>query len=51
MAGEIDEITIQKSEVAAWGFFSPAELPEAMMPCCRQKVLDWAEYLGKPFFR
>ena len=51
MEGEIDEITIQESEVAEWGFFAPDELPENTMPCCRQKVLDWVNYQGKPIFR
>ena len=51
MEGKIDEITIQESEVAEWGFFAPHEMPENIMPCCRQKVLDWASYQGKPIFR
>jgi ADP-ribose pyrophosphatase YjhB (NUDIX family) len=51
MKGKIDEITIQESEVAEWGFFAPDELPENMMPCCKQKVLDWTSYQGKPIFR
>jgi ADP-ribose pyrophosphatase YjhB (NUDIX family) len=49
--GEVDEITIQKSEVAEWGFFAPDELPENTMPCCKQKVQDWANYQGKPISR
>ena len=51
MEGKINEITIQESEVAEWGFFAPDEMPENMMPCCRQKVLDWASYEGKTIFR
>ena len=51
MEGKIDEITIQESEVADWGFFTPEGMPENMMPCCRQKVLDWASYQGKTIFR
>lgn len=51
MEGQIDEVVIQESEVADWGFFAPDEMPENMMPCCRQKVLDWASYQGKPVFR
>lgn len=51
MEGAVDEVRIQESEVAEWGFFAPDEMPENMMPCCRQKVLDWAAYQGKPFFR
>jgi ADP-ribose pyrophosphatase YjhB (NUDIX family) len=51
MEGKIDQITIQESEVADWGFFTPEEMPENMMPCCRQKVLDWASYQGKTIFR
>lgn len=51
MEGEVNEITLQESELAEWGFFAPDELPENMMPCCRQKVLDWACYQGKPVFR
>ncbi|MBE3038007.1 MAG: NUDIX domain-containing protein [Chloroflexi bacterium] len=51
MEGKIGEITIQESEVADWGFFTPQEMPENIMPCCRQKVLDWASYQGKTIFR
>lgn len=51
MVGELDEITLQASELAEWGFFAPDELPGNMMPCCRQKVLDWFHYQGKPVFR
>jgi len=51
MDGKVEEITIQESEVAEWGFFAPEAMPENMMPCCRQKVLDWASYQGKTMFR
>lgn len=51
MEGPVDEVTLQESEVAEWGFFAPEALPENTMPCCRQKVLDWAAYQGKPVFR
>jgi ADP-ribose pyrophosphatase YjhB (NUDIX family) len=51
MTGKIDEIAIQESEVAEWGFFSPDEIPENMMPCCKQKVQDWANFQGKTIFR
>ena len=51
MEGPINEIAIQESEVAEWGFFAPDDLPEPMMPCCRQKVLDWANHQGETIFR
>lgn len=51
MEGQVDTIAIQESEVAEWEFFAPDAMPENMMPCCRQKVLDWAGYQGKPLFR
>jgi len=51
MEGEVDEIIIQESEVAEWGFFAPDELPENTMPCCKQKVIDWVSYQGKPILR
>lgn len=51
MESGVDEVVIQESEVAEWGFFAPEKMPENMMPCCRQKVLDWASYQGKPVFR
>jgi 8-oxo-dGTP pyrophosphatase MutT (NUDIX family) len=49
MEGPVSEIVIQESEVSDWGFFSPEEMPENMMPCCRQKVLDWAAFAAKGF--
>jgi 8-oxo-dGTP pyrophosphatase MutT (NUDIX family) len=51
MEGEIDEINIQESEVAEWGFFAPDKLPDNTMPCCKQKILDWFSYQGKPIIR
>ncbi|NLG98419.1 MAG: NUDIX domain-containing protein [Chloroflexi bacterium] len=51
MVGEVGEITPQVSEVAEWGFFAPDALPEPMMPCCRQKALDWASGQRRPVFR
>jgi len=51
MEGMVDEISIQESEVAEWGFFAADELPENIMPCCKQKVLDWVNYQGKPMLR
>ena len=51
MTGPVEEVVIQASEVADWGFFTPETLPDHMMPCCRQKVLDWAAYRGEPVFR
>ncbi len=51
MQGVIDEICIQESEVADWGFFAPEEIPENTMPCCKQKVRDWASWQGKTVFR
>ena len=51
MSGLVEEIVIQASEVAEWAFFAPDAMPNNMMPCCRQKVLDWAAYRGEPVFR
>ncbi len=51
--GGVQELgeTIRESEVADWGFFTPEEMPENMMPCCGQIVIDWASYQGKTIFR
>lgn len=51
MQGDIGEIQLQASEVADWGYFAPDSLPGNMLPCDRQKVLDWAAYRGQPVFR
>ncbi len=51
MEGDVDEIRIQESEVADWCFFPPGEIPENTMPCCKQKVLDWASWQGNVVFR
>ncbi len=32
MEGRVDEVAIQESEVAEWGFYSPNRLPENIMP-------------------
>jgi hypothetical protein len=51
MEGPVDEIHLQESELADWGFFAPDAIPEHIMPCCKQKVLDWVAYQGRPFLR
>ncbi len=51
MQGEIGEIDIQMGELAKYGFFAPDEVPEDTMPCCKQKIADWAAYQGKPAIR
>lgn len=51
MEGEISPIRMQASEVAAYEFFAPTEIPEDTMDCCKQKVSDWARYNGEVMFR
>jgi ADP-ribose pyrophosphatase YjhB (NUDIX family) len=41
MEGEISPISIQASEIAAYQFFAPDEIPDETFDCCKQKVSDW----------
>ena len=51
MAGDVDEIRLQKSELSDYRFVGPDEVPENTMPCCKQKVIDYFAYQGHTFFR
>lgn len=46
MEGELGEIHLQESELLAYDFFDMQNLPEAMMPSCRQQVRDLLEFNG-----
>lgn len=51
MEGEMSTIHIQASEIAAYQFFAPDEIPEDTFECCKQKVSDWRQFQGQVFFR
>jgi hypothetical protein len=38
MEGEISPINIQTSEIAAYRFFAPDEIPDDTFDCCKQKI-------------
>ena len=50
MAGEISSIHMQASEIAAYQFFAPDEIPDDTFACCKQKVADWAQFQGHVVF-
>lgn len=51
MEGEISPINIQTSEIAAYQFFAPDEIPEDIFDCCKQKISDWSQFQGQVIFR
>jgi 8-oxo-dGTP pyrophosphatase MutT (NUDIX family) len=51
MEGEISTVSIQASEIHAYQFFAPDEIPEDTFDCCKQKVVDWKTYQGQVKFR
>ncbi len=51
MEGEILPINIQTSEIAAYQFFSPDEIPDDTFDCCKQKISDWSQFQGHVVFR
>ena len=51
MEGEVSPINIQMSEIAAYHFFAPEELPEDTFDCCKQKISDWSQFQGQVIFR
>lgn len=51
MRGPISAITPQQEEIEAMHFFPFKQLPENMMPCCRQKVQDLQKFTGKTLLR
>ena len=51
MEGEISAIRMQASEIAAYQFFAPDEIPEDTFECCKQKVSDWRQFQGQVLFR
>jgi ADP-ribose pyrophosphatase YjhB (NUDIX family) len=51
MEGEFSPIHVQASEIAAYQFFAPDEIPEDTFECCKQKVADWRQFQGQVLFR
>ena len=51
MEGPISPIQIQESEIAACQFSAPEAIPPDTMDCCKQKVRDWASFVGQTVFR
>ncbi len=51
MEGKISPIRMQTSEVAAYQFFAPTEIPKDTMDCCKQKVSDWVQFNREVLFR
>ncbi len=51
MEGELTPIKLQESEITDYDFFALDAIPEDMMDCCKQKVLDLLEYRGQTLFR
>jgi len=51
MEGEISPINIQTSEISAYQFFAPNEIPEDTFDCCKQKISDWSQFQGQVIFR
>ena len=51
MEGEISPVTIQASEISAYRFFAPDDIPDDIFDCCRQKVADWVQFTGQVMFR
>jgi 8-oxo-dGTP pyrophosphatase MutT (NUDIX family) len=51
MEGEMSPIRIQASEIAAYQFFAPNEIPTDTFECCKQKITDWMHFQGQVIFR
>jgi ADP-ribose pyrophosphatase YjhB (NUDIX family) len=51
MEGEISPISIQASEISAYQFFAPSEIPDDTFACCKQKISDWTQFQGQVIFR
>ena len=51
MEGEISPVSIQASEISAYQFFAPDEIPHDTFDCCKQKVADWMQFQGQVIFR
>jgi len=51
MEGEISPISIQASEISAYQFFAPNEIPDDTFDCCKQKISDWTQFQGQVIFR
>lgn len=51
MEGKISPMSIQVSEIAAYRFFAPDEIPDETFDCCKQKVSDWMHFQGQVMFR
>jgi ADP-ribose pyrophosphatase YjhB (NUDIX family) len=51
MHGKISTVSLQTSEVSAYQFFAPGEIPADTFECCKQKVADWMQFRGEMFFR
>jgi hypothetical protein len=51
MKGDIGPITLQKSELLEYAWFSLDAIPEDTMACCKQKAEDLKNFQGEIFFR
>ena len=51
MDGQVDGIRPQETEVTAYRFVRPDEIPEDTMECCKQKTADLIHYKGQTIFR
>jgi len=51
MQGEFSPVSLQTSEISAYQFFAPDEIPEDTFDCCKQKVSDWKQFQGQVIFR
>ena len=51
MEGKISPISIQASEISAYQFFAPNEIPDDTFDCCKQKISDWTRFQGQVIFR
>ncbi len=51
MEGEISPMRIQASEISAYQFFAPDQIPDETFDCCKQKVADWMQFQGQVMFR
>lgn len=51
MSGGINVIQLQQSEISDYRFVLPDDVPEDLMACCKQKVIDDYAYNGQAIFR
>lgn len=46
-----DKVILQKSEIYEYAFFNMKEIPENIMPCCKEKIQDLINYKGTVFLK